>query len=296
MAGSASAIEIPKAPQQKVEKEVPRKAVPAAGIEDLEKPEPKAMPEVNATPWLGVAGDPVDETLAEQLGIEKGLALRMVVPGSPAADAGLRPHDILAEFNGKELGGQHDLRNAIHGCKPEQEVAYKVIRKGKIQDKKVVLGERPMRFDAPQPRLGGGMPQGQVDELRKRLKELNLPEEQLKRLMQQMGRDMMDPRAPGEAPKAERLGDLMKGGEGDFAFESSVMMKDNRGSVRLRMGKEGKEVDVRDENGKLQYAGPYNDEADKAGIPADILERIDALGIEAGGNGGLKFRIGPTGR
>lgn len=53
---------------------------------------------------IGLDCDPANETLRAQLGLgELGLVVRHVVAGAPAADAGLRPHDVLIRVGDQEL-------------------------------------------------------------------------------------------------------------------------------------------------------------------------------------------------
>ena len=149
----ASALEIGKStkiqPEVKVEKaedaakanenavqEDPAKAKAAA------KPKAMYMPEVGKTPWLGISGSPIGETLAEQLGIENGLALKHVSPKGPAKDI-LKKNQILTHLGDQEIGSVTGLKKALKDKKVGEEVELTLLEKGKEIKKKVKLGARP---------------------------------------------------------------------------------------------------------------------------------------------------------
>lgn len=64
--------------------------------------------------WLGLLGQDVDGRTAQALGLEAaGVLVREVVPGTPAADAGIEPGDVLVRLNGMALRDGRDLVNAL---------------------------------------------------------------------------------------------------------------------------------------------------------------------------------------
>jgi membrane-associated protease RseP (regulator of RpoE activity) len=91
-----------------------------------------AWPGSNAR--LGVFVEPPSPTLAEQLDLPKGqgLVVRQVMPDSAAAKAGLKPHDLLLEFDGKAVANRvEDFGRAVAALKPDTTVEVAVLRKGK---------------------------------------------------------------------------------------------------------------------------------------------------------------------
>ncbi|MSR47275.1 MAG: PDZ domain-containing protein [Planctomycetes bacterium] len=82
-------------------------------------------------PRLGIRAVPVDPAVAEYLELEPGLGLRVVevVPGSAAAEIGVRRNDLLIEVNGRAIRGIADVQAALKQGKPE-EADLIVIRKG----------------------------------------------------------------------------------------------------------------------------------------------------------------------
>jgi 2-alkenal reductase len=111
--------------------------------------------------WLGVATQSVTPSVATELGYELdgGAAIQTVVPGSPAAEAGLRAGDEVVRLEGLEFVRGGDVVVAIDGRPvrstedlvrivagelfPGEEVEFTVVRDGERVVVPVVLGERP---------------------------------------------------------------------------------------------------------------------------------------------------------
>ena len=69
--------------------------------------------------------------------------LATVVPGGPAAGAGLRTGDVVIEVDGKAIETGDELRQAIDAKKPGEELELTVRRSGSERTFKVELGSRP---------------------------------------------------------------------------------------------------------------------------------------------------------
>jgi S1-C subfamily serine protease len=80
--------------------------------------------------YLGVDLRPVTPDLAEQLGFgaEEGALVFGVAPGSAAARAGIRPGDIVVEFDGDPVRTVEDLLVGLRRHSPGDEVRAKVQR------------------------------------------------------------------------------------------------------------------------------------------------------------------------
>lgn len=80
--------------------------------------------------YMGIGMAPVTPDVAEQLGLPEatGIIVSQVVPGSPASKAGLRPYDIITEFNGKKLETPSDLGVAVGDTDVGKTIALKVMR------------------------------------------------------------------------------------------------------------------------------------------------------------------------
>jgi serine protease Do len=73
---------------------------------------------------------------------EPGIGDPAVVPGSPAAKAGLMERDIILEFNKTKITEKNPLQELIHKCKPGDLVEIKILRGDKIGTTTVKLEER----------------------------------------------------------------------------------------------------------------------------------------------------------
>jgi S1-C subfamily serine protease len=124
----------------------------------------KLLPELERTGrvdrgFLGVESLTIDRSLNDlNLPVGHGALVQTVTPGSPAARAGVKGGDIVAQLDGNEirLGGDiitavggkkirtsDDLANAIIGKKKGDKVKIDLVRDGRKQTVEVTLAARP---------------------------------------------------------------------------------------------------------------------------------------------------------
>jgi S1-C subfamily serine protease len=86
--------------------------------------------------WLGVAGAPVPlpPPLAQKLKQRRGLRLLEVVPGSPAAKAGLFLNDVIVSAGGKPVQGVQDVQRLMLGSAIGARLPLTVLRRGAFVD------------------------------------------------------------------------------------------------------------------------------------------------------------------
>ena len=115
--------------------------------------------------YLGVTTRAVTGSLARAVNLptERGALIQDVVPGGPAARAGLRAGDIRTEEGivlggdvivkvaGRDIRKPEDVSAAIADRKPGEAVEIEFYRDDELERKKVKLGTRPAAFDEPGP-------------------------------------------------------------------------------------------------------------------------------------------------
>ena len=108
-------------------------------------------------PWLGISGLPLNNRLAEQLGltVQKGVYIIGVVEKGPADQAGLRAAsrtsgsefgkggDVVVEVDGRTISSVDDVGSYIDRKEVGDKVTLKVLRDGKETTLTVELGEWP---------------------------------------------------------------------------------------------------------------------------------------------------------
>jgi hypothetical protein len=97
-------------------------------------------------------------TLVDQLDLprDQGMVVEEVGPNSPAARAGLKPHDILLEVNGKAVSSKRDaFDKLIEGIEPDRKVEAVVMRKGKKETIKALTLPKAKPAPRRAPGFGG---------------------------------------------------------------------------------------------------------------------------------------------
>ncbi|QPH56227.1 DegQ family serine endoprotease [Pontivivens ytuae] len=91
--------------------------------------------------WLGVRIQPVDEGVAEALGLEEARgALVADVPPGPAADAGIEAGDVILTFDGTEIGEMRELPRVVADTAVGKSVRVVVFREGRTRTLNVSVG------------------------------------------------------------------------------------------------------------------------------------------------------------
>ena len=72
-----------------------------------------------------------------------GAQIERVVPGSPAASAGLKAGDVITAIGGKAITSSDDLTAAVSAHAPSDKVTVTITRSGSSKTIDVTLGTRP---------------------------------------------------------------------------------------------------------------------------------------------------------
>jgi len=106
-------------------------------------------------PFLGVRYLPITKELKERFNlpidfgalvisepdVSRGIK-QAVVPGSPAARAGLKEADIILEIGNKKITADQPLDEALQNFKIGQQLPLKILRHGRQKTLKIILGEK----------------------------------------------------------------------------------------------------------------------------------------------------------
>ena len=93
--------------------------------------------------WLGVRIQDVTDDVADAMGLKKAVgALITDVPEGPAREAGLKTGDVIKSFDGVEVADTRGLVRQVGNSPVGATVRVTVLRDGKTQTIKVVLGRR----------------------------------------------------------------------------------------------------------------------------------------------------------
>jgi serine protease Do len=92
--------------------------------------------------WLGVRIQQVTDDIAESLSIKpaRGALIAGVDDKGPAKPAGIEPGDVVIKFDGHDIKEMRDLPRIVADTPVGKEVEVVVIRKGKQESRKVMLG------------------------------------------------------------------------------------------------------------------------------------------------------------
>ena len=93
-----------------------------------------------STPYLGVSVSNVSGDLTAY-GIPAGAHVGEVAEGSPAADAGLLPRDIITAVNGTAISGSGQLSDIVHASAVGDVLVLSVYRQGETLEISVTVGE-----------------------------------------------------------------------------------------------------------------------------------------------------------
>jgi 2-alkenal reductase len=96
-----------------------------------------------ARPFLGIRSQPISPDLARayDLPVEWGAYVAEVVPGSPAAQAGVQSGDIVTRIGDVTIDETHTFLNALFRYDPGETVTLGIMRDGQPVELPVTLGE-----------------------------------------------------------------------------------------------------------------------------------------------------------
>lgn len=99
-------------------------------------------------PWLGIYYGSVTDDIRDYFSLPdaRGVFISRVVAGSPAAEAGIQPGDVILRINQREIVEQDDLAEVIAECKVGDTIMLYLIRNGDSLLLPVTLGDKPQEL------------------------------------------------------------------------------------------------------------------------------------------------------
>jgi serine protease Do len=93
--------------------------------------------------WLGVRIQDVDESIAEEMGLEEARGAMVTdVPNGPALEGGILVDDVILSFDGREIGDTRELVRIVGESAVGETVRVLVFRDGATETLRVTLGRR----------------------------------------------------------------------------------------------------------------------------------------------------------
>jgi serine protease DegQ len=101
--------------------------------------------------WIGVEPADLSPELVETFGVQakRGVLITGVLQNGPAAQAGVRPGDVIVEVAGKQIANVSELLSSVAALKPGTTAKFRVLRRDESLDLSVTPGLRPKPSKVP---------------------------------------------------------------------------------------------------------------------------------------------------
>jgi serine protease DegS len=95
--------------------------------------------------WLGIEVQDITPALAESFHLKntQGVIVAGILRNGPAAQAGLKPGDVIKKINDKEIENTRQVMNTIANVKPDSNIKIDIMRQGEAITLEGVVGQRP---------------------------------------------------------------------------------------------------------------------------------------------------------
>lgn len=96
-------------------------------------------------PWIGIYHGNVSEEIRQYFGLPdtNGVFISGVVSNSPAAEAGIRPGDVIRQINNRDIVGQEDLLDIISELKVGDTIMITILRGHDTMLLPLTVGNKP---------------------------------------------------------------------------------------------------------------------------------------------------------
>jgi serine protease DegQ len=95
--------------------------------------------------WIGVEPAELSPELMETFGVKakRGVLITGVLQNGPAAQAGIRPGDVIVEVGGKQITAVSELLSQVAALKPGNAAGFRLLRRDETVQVNVTPGVRP---------------------------------------------------------------------------------------------------------------------------------------------------------
>lgn len=128
----------------------PSTSTDAAGPQGKFRVTTRSTGETEMRNFVGVVTEPIpaylEAQLHDMLTAGQGIGIKMVVPDSPAQQAGLKPFDVLTSYNGKAITSSDILRKFVLDSDKGETIQLEVIRASRKQTIELTLTQKLFRY------------------------------------------------------------------------------------------------------------------------------------------------------
>lgn len=222
--------------------------------------------EMERVTFLGISAQEIPDVLAAQLQLPEGqgLVVSFVQPDSPAAEAGLRKHDVVTRLDDQILIDGRQLSVLVRGREEGDSVTITRLRAGKEAKVTATLVKREMPV-ARVFELRQGGPGSRV------FQTVPYPAGEYDRLFR------------FEASAVPMAGAIASG-VAIFRPKTNVVYTGDDGvSLELLADENGQTLKARDAGGEVIFDGPVTTKEEREALPDDLrarLEKLESMQIE----------------
>jgi len=227
--------------------------------------QPPGPPQKVKVTYLGVATSPANELLADQLKLGKGtgVVVDFIEENSPAAKAGVKPHDVLVKLNDQLLVNPPQLAVLVRLQKPGDKVTLTLIREAKEQKVTVELAETERVIGGEEPwgmLIRPVFPPGPIS-------SSEMIQGEPHRRVPELDKNMAD--------LLGRMGQVAPPGAASVSVSAS--MADGEHTLTLTITDGKKHLVAKDKDGKVLFEGPIQTPEEREKVPPEIREKLEKM-------------------
>lgn len=234
---------------------------------------------------FGVVGGELSPALRVYTGVEQGVPVRAVWPGSPAESAGVKRGDVIMKLDGVPIRDKAAMAAFLLERKVGDEVKATLSYGGQMREVVVKLLPRPIQspdvHHSAEAAVGGDRmhrPMTVSEEIRRQFRERR------RNICRHFATLPESFDAPGVTEELQAIRDLARdanpGGSGWMvgrAGVSAVQFRDAEGTLLLRGAHNLLTLEVYSTDGKLMLRQQMNTPEEWKALPADVLNRLQKL-------------------